>query len=105
MSSVFISYSRTDSIEALSIANFLRAEGLEVWIDQAGIEPSDVWGGKIVDAISTCNTFLLLISPASVESHNVLKETMLASEKQKRIVPVELKSTRLTPSFEYPLAG
>jgi TolB-like protein len=105
MPSVFISYSRVDSTQALSIANYLRSEGHEVWIDQAGIEPSDVWGGKIVQAISDCSTFLLLLSPTSVDSHNVLKETMIASEKMKRIVPVELKSTRLTPSFEYPLAG
>ncbi|HET6510690.1 MAG TPA: TIR domain-containing protein [Candidatus Kapabacteria bacterium] len=105
MPSVFISYSRQDSAHAVAIADHLRSEGLDVWFDQHGIEGGEVWGGKIVQAIADCNTFLLLLSPSSVESHNVLKETMLASEKLKRIVPVELTSTRLSTAFEYPLAG
>jgi adenylate cyclase len=104
-SSVFISYSYADADQARAIASHLQSEGMEVWLDQDGNSLSETGGTKIVEAISECSTFLLLLSPASMESKSVFRETILASEKQKRIVPVELASTSLTPSFEYPLAG
>ena len=78
MLSVFISYSRVDSAQASAIAGHLRDEGMDVWLDQGGIAVPDVWGGKIVQAINECSTFVLLISPNSMESGNVLKETILS---------------------------
>jgi len=58
-----------------------------------------------VEGIKACSTFILLLSPQSVESENVLRELSLASEKRKRVLPVDLESTVLPSSFEYPLAG
>jgi adenylate cyclase len=105
LSSVFISYSELDAPEAIAIASYLRSEGIQVWKEEPTNSTAVMEGGQIVEAIGECSTFLLLLSPSSMESQSVLKQTILASEKQKRIVPVELKSTRLNPSFEYPLAG
>ncbi len=105
MADIFISYSRKDSDQALMLADQLRTNGLTVWVDQHGIFGAEHWATEIVEGISSCSTFLVLLSPSSTESENVLKELTLAFEKQKRILPVELQSVSLPSSFEYPLAG
>ncbi|MEP7234296.1 MAG: TIR domain-containing protein [Ignavibacteriota bacterium] len=76
-----------------------------MWIDQHGIVGAEKWATEIVEGINSCSTFLLLISPHSIESENVLRELSLASEKRKRVLPVELERVPLPSSFEYPLAG
>lgn len=106
MSEIFLSYSRTDAKEALGLADRLRAEGHRVWIDQHGITGAEQWATEIATSIRACSTFLLLLSDASAHSPNVLKELSLASEKRKRIVPIDLAvGIELPVSFEYALAG
>ncbi|MFI5201432.1 MAG: tetratricopeptide repeat protein, partial [Candidatus Kapaibacterium sp.] len=63
------------------------------------------WATEIVKAIDACSTFLCLLSPHSLASHNVAKELHLASEKQKNILPVVLEKVKLPSNFEYSLAG
>jgi len=105
MPDIFISYSRKDSVHALELAERLRAGGMGVWIDQKGIVGAEQWATEIVQGIRACSTFIILLSPDSVISENVLKELSLASEKRKRILPVELVEVALPSSFEYSLAG
>jgi TolB-like protein len=105
MADIFISYSRHDSEQAQLLTELLTSAGLSVWIDQSGIIGAEKWATEIVEGINSCSTFLLLISPHSVESENVLRELSLASEKRKRVLPVDLEAVRLPTSFEYPLAG
>lgn len=105
MPDIFISYSRKDSLQAIELADRLRANGIEVWIDQRGIVGAEQWATEIVEGIRACNTFIILISPNSIESENVLRELSLASEKRKRVLPVVIEPTILPSSFEYPLAG
>ncbi len=102
---IFISYSRRDSAQALVLAERLRASGMEVWIDQHGIEAATTWSTEIVGAIEECKAFMLLLSESSVTSDNVLKELSLASESKRSIVPVEISATELPRSFKYQLAG
>jgi adenylate cyclase len=105
VSDIFISYSRKDSSDALSLAEKLRASGMEVWIDQHGIEAATSWSKEIVQAIKECKAFCLLLSRTSLESNNVVKETSLASEFKRSIVPIELHTIELTDDFHYQLAG
>lgn len=105
MADIFISYSRKDSDHALSLAEKLRADGIQVWIDQHGIIGAEKWATEIVEGIKGCSTFILLISPDSVASENVLRELSLANESRKRILPVEIQRIELPSSFMYPLAG
>ncbi len=106
MSDIFISYSRKDSEQALSLAERLRNEGMSVWIDQHGIGGAEQWATEIAGAIRDCSYFLLLLSAASTASDNVLKELSLASEKSKRILPIDMiATTELPVHFEYALAG
>ncbi|MDP4199564.1 MAG: TIR domain-containing protein [Bacteroidota bacterium] len=105
MPDIFISYSRKDSGHAVELADRLRARGFDVWIDQHGIEVATQWSKQIVEAIETCRAFLLLLSPASLASRNVVRELSIASECERRILPVELEAVSLTSEFKYALAG
>jgi TolB-like protein/Flp pilus assembly protein TadD len=105
MADIFISYSRKDSAQAIELAERLRVDGMDVWIDQHGIAGAEQWATEIVEGIRDCSTFIILLSPNSIESENVLRELSLASEKRKRVLPVDIEPTVLPSSFEYPLAG
>ena len=105
MSDIFISYSSKDREKAEQLTELLASAGLSVWIDRQGIIGAEKWATEIVEGINSCSTFILLLSTHSVESENVLRELSLASEKRKRVLPVDIESIRLPSSFEYPLAG
>jgi TolB-like protein len=105
MPDIFISYSRKDSAQALTLAERLRASGMGVWIDQRGIEAATSWSGEIADAIRAAKAFVLLLSAASTESPNVKKELGVATEVGCSLVPVEIEKTELNRDFLYHLAG
>src|SRR5258708_4000767 len=105
MADIFISYSSHDREKAEQLTELLASAGLSVWIDQSNLEVSASWSKEIVQAINDCKAFVVLLSPASLESHNVIKEVSLASEKRKKILPLDLEPVALTEDFEYQLAG
>src|SRR5665213_383181 len=105
MSDIFISYSRQDSEQAQLLTELLASAGLSVWIDKSGIEVATSWSGEIVDAIEGCKAFIVLLSTASTESTNVIKEVALASEKKKKILPLDLEPVPLPRDLQYHLAG
>src|SRR6516225_1666395 len=78
---IFISYSSQDREKAAQLTELLSSAGLSVWIDQQGIDVATSWSEEIVDAIDSCKAFVVMLSPHSIESHNVVKEVSLASEK------------------------
>jgi TolB-like protein/Flp pilus assembly protein TadD len=102
---VFISYSREDKDRVLELAAQLRSAGVSLWIDQGGIDGAAMWGEAIVNAIEKAKVMLLMVTEASVRSHNVAKEVVLTSERKGHILPVLLEPTSIPPSLKYPLAG
>ena len=105
MSDIFISYSSKDREQAEQLTELLASAGLSVWIDQSGIEAAEIWSKEIVQAIDGCKAFVILISPASNMSTNVHKEVSLASEKKKKILPLDLEPVQLSEDLQYHLAG
>src|SRR5688500_3898325 len=105
MPDIFISYSRKDSEQALQLTELLSSAGLSCWIDQRGIEAAASWSKEIVSAIDGCKVFVVLLSTSSIDSHNVIKEVSLASEKRKKILPLELDVVSLPEELQYQLAG
>jgi adenylate cyclase len=105
MSDIFISYSSHDREKAEQLTELLASAGLSVWIDNAALNAAASWSKEIVEAINGCKVFVVLLSPASLDSHNVIKEVALASEKRKKILPLDLEPVSLTSDFEYQLAG
>lgn len=105
MADIFISYSSNDRLQAVQLTELLASAGLSVWIDKQGIEAATSWSEEIVDGIDNCKMFMLLLSPSSIESHNVVKELSLASEKRKKILPLDLEPVEIPKNMQYALAG
>ena len=84
----FISYSRADAEFALKLANDMRAAGINIWLDQLDIPPGARWDRAVEDALKTSGRILVVLSPTSSSSENVLDEIGLAFDQSKPIVPV-----------------
>ena len=91
-STIFVCYSRIDSEFALKLAEDLRAKGVSIWMDQLDISPGDRWDRVTEEALKTCQSILLILSPEAVSSENVLDEIAFALEEKKRILPVLARS-------------
>ncbi len=87
-SKIFISYARTDGEFALNLGKELRAAGADIWLDSLDIGPGERWDDTIEEALTACESFLIVLSPASVESDNVKDELSFALEEKKQIIPV-----------------
>jgi adenylate cyclase len=105
MADIFISYSSKDHDQAEQLTELLISAGLSVWIDKHGIEAATSWSAEITQAIIDCKILIILLSPDSVTSHNVSKEVSLASERKKKILPVDLIPVELPNDLAYHLAG
>jgi adenylate cyclase len=102
---IFISYSSKDREKAEQLTELLSSAGLSVWIDRQGIGAATSWSGEITRAISDCKALVVMLSPFSVESKNVVREVSLAFEKNKKILPLDLEPVALTDDLAYHLAG
>jgi hypothetical protein len=84
----FLSYAREDAEFVLRLAKDLRAGGAGVWVDQLDIAPGQRWDRAVEDALAKCLQLVVILSPAAVESTNVMDEVSLALEDGKTVVPV-----------------
>jgi TIR domain len=91
----FISYSRRDQEFVLRLARDMRAAGSQIWVDQIDIRPSDRWDRAVEEAVRDCVGMLLILSPSSAASENVLDEVAVALEAGKPVIPVRIESSRL----------
>lgn len=90
--STFISYSRTNSAFAIKLAKDLKAAGYDVWLDQLDIPTGTRWDDQLETALETCTTFMVILSPESMQSQNVKDEIGYAIDAGKHILPVKIKS-------------
>jgi hypothetical protein len=86
--STFISYCRDDYEFALRLAADLKAAGAAVWIDQIDIAFGERWDVAVERALLSAPRILVVLSPASAASSNVLDEVSFALSKQKTVIPV-----------------
>jgi hypothetical protein len=86
---VFISYRRAESsaLSLLVLARFKLALGLEPFLDM-NIEPGEEWHAELKDRISTCEHFVSLIGPTTLDSEHVREELRWALGSGVRITPV-----------------
>jgi|GEM_PF-3023668 len=84
----FFSYSRNDEAFVLRLAQDLRQAGIPIWFDQLDIPPGQRWDNEIQKALSTSNSLLVVLSPASVASENVMDEVSYALDQNKHVIPV-----------------
>ena len=102
---VFISYSSLDRDRVMPAVESLRGNGITVWVDEGNIHAADLWSEQIVQAIADCRVMVVMLSQNSTDSHNVVKEVMLASEQKKALLPVYLEPADIPAKLQYQLAG
>jgi hypothetical protein len=88
---IFFSYSRLDSPFALKLARDLREAGADIWIDQLDIQAGSHWDSAVEKALNSAACVLVIISPFSTTSTNVMDEVSFALETGKKIIPVMLE--------------
>ena len=91
----FFSYSRDDSNFVVRVAGDLKAAGANVWLDQLDIAPGQRWDRAIEDALKSCPRLIVILSPTSVASTNVMDEVSFALEEQKAVIPVVYKDCEI----------
>jgi hypothetical protein len=92
---IFFSYARADAEFVLRLAKDLRSAGINLWVDQLDIRAGDRWDSAVERALKRCPYLLVILSPASVASHNVMDEVSVALETKKRIVPVHYRDCEI----------
>lgn len=88
---VFLSHSSQDRAFADKLAETLRRHGVPVWYSDTNIVGAQQWHDEIGNALSRCDWFLLVLSPAALKSRWVKRELFYALEDSRydnRIVPV-----------------
>ena len=85
---VFVSYSRSDSEFVLKVARALRMEGRSIWVDQLDIPKGARWDDEVEKALKYCSCLLVVLSPTSSISPNVLDEVSYALNEKKTVVPI-----------------
>ncbi|MCI8270362.1 MAG: TIR domain-containing protein [Lachnospiraceae bacterium] len=89
---VFISYSRKDTEWADKIKNTLEENHIDCWMDRAGIYAGGKYTREIIDAIKSCDIFLLVLSENAEQSEWVPKELGKAIQYHKYIIPVKISN-------------
>ena len=97
---IFISYSRRDQEFVTRLAADLDAQVAGVWFDQSAIQAGENWHDEIMEGISECKAFVLVLSPDAVESHSVREELNKALELGKTIFPILYRRAKWTGEFE-----
>jgi len=92
MSRYFLSYARGDAQFALRMADDLRAAGIDLWVDERDILPSQRWDRAVEAALRDCMAVVILLSPRSVASENVLDEVAFAMDHAKDVIPVLIEA-------------
>ncbi|MEO7838040.1 MAG: toll/interleukin-1 receptor domain-containing protein [Anaerolineales bacterium] len=91
----FISYSRDNSDFAVRLAKDLRMAGYDIWLDQLDIHTGARWDDEVEKALEKSTTFLMILTPESIQSQNVKDEVGYAIDNGKYILPVLLKPCKI----------
>ncbi|MBL8165276.1 MAG: transglycosylase domain-containing protein [Anaerolineae bacterium] len=100
MSYLFISYSTKNAAYANRLAERLRSEGFEVWIDHRRLGTGEDWWRSIVLALRSCDGAIVIMSPESDSSDWVQREITLALKYRKPLFPLWLAGDINTPNWE-----
>ena len=92
---IFMSYSRADTDFVIKLINDLIREGLNIWLDQHNIGAGQRWDNTIQDALQSSDLFIIVLSPNSVASENVLDELSFAIHSGIRIIPVLYRDCKM----------
>ncbi|HLG96954.1 MAG TPA: AAA-like domain-containing protein [Bryobacteraceae bacterium] len=110
MHQVFISYNNADRCLVDQLSEGLEAAGYSTWFYDRDSRVGFNYMEYVGALISDCQAVVLLISPSSVDSAQVTREVIRASEETKFILPVLCGMTyaqfqKMAPAWRQALAG
>ena len=106
MGHIFVSYSRHDLERVDGLVGKLENAGIRVWLDRDDIKAGRTWRAQIVQAIDTCDAFVLMLSSHSAVSDNVRKEIDLAQDSGRTVFILRLEPVpKLPAEMRYQLVG
>jgi WD40 repeat protein len=88
---IFVSYSRDDIAFVRRLDAALREHGKDAYVDWEIHPWSPDWQEELYNAIRSADTFVYVISKASVDSENAALELTHAVEQGKRIKPLQIE--------------
>ncbi|MDZ7331147.1 MAG: toll/interleukin-1 receptor domain-containing protein [candidate division KSB1 bacterium] len=94
MPRVFISHSWHDNDIARKIAEYIKRDGAEIWIDYARISGGESLPDRISEALEWCDVLVLVWSQSAANSYYVKLEWQSALDLKKRIIPCILDDTK-----------
>ena len=100
MSHLFISYARRDAEFAQKLNAGLHDRGVATWIDELGIRSGADWPDRIATAIEDCTAMLIVLTPDSMNSKWVRRELEFADARDKKILPLLHRHTKLPSTYE-----
>src|SRR5438045_2478351 len=89
LTSIFISYSRTDSEFVNRLEADLQARNFRTWVDRRKLEGGQNWLDELEKAIEHCDMLLVVLSPLAVTSDYVRMEYRFARSLGKVVIPLE----------------
>lgn len=89
---LFISYASADVTAAEQLESWLEKAGYKCWRDRLILRAGDRWRLEIKKAIEESAAFIVLLSDKYAESENCEDESNYARHRNKRIIPIRLKS-------------
>lgn len=98
---IFISHSSHDKPTADIICAALEAQQTHCWIASRDITPGQDWSDAIIDAITDCRVFLLILSNASNHSEQVKREVQNSVTETKPILPLRIEDVVLSKHMRY----
>ena len=95
MTKLFISHSWEDNDISRKLAQYLKRDGAEIWIDYARIAGGDSLPEIIGKAIEWCDVMVLVWSRSAKSSYYVKLEWTCALSNQKKVIPCIIDGTKL----------
>lgn len=92
---IFVSHSHKDDIFVDELQERLQALGYETWIDHVHIPGGKHWDDVVEQMLTECDTMIVVLSQASVESLEVKTEWSEFKDQGKSIIPVIVEDCKI----------
>ena len=102
---VFISYSTKNKAIADAVCARMESGGIRCWYAPRDIEPGADWAGSIIEAINASRIMILVFTPDSNVSKQVLREVDCAVSAGVTILPLRLTAEEPIESMRYYLSA
>lgn len=101
---VFFSYCHADAEKVYPVMERLYELGIRFWYDN-GLHAGDDWPEVIADHLDKCSVVLVMMSPASADSHNCRRELTTALEWKKTLAVVMMEDFPLSKGMQMQLCN